>query len=318
VAATDTIAEIDLHPEHLVLDIARGLGLPPEKADRLLQYQVGEQVTEGSVIAGPVGMTKRVVRAPRTGQILTAGGGQVLLQLQSPPFELKAGLPGTVIELLGERGVMIETTGALIQGVWGNGLVNAGLLNVLLTSPEEVLSPDRLDVSLRGSVILAGQCASAQALKAAAELPVRGLILASLDPSLAPLAARMEYPVILLEGFGSRPMNTLAYRLLTTNERRDIAVNAQPWDPYTSSRPELVIPLPASGALPQAGDVVPFDAGHTVRVLRAPYSGRIGTVAALRPGPTALPNGLTVQAAEVRLENGETAIVPLANLEVLA
>jgi hypothetical protein len=263
-------------------------------------------------------MTKRVVRAPRTGLILKAGGGQVLLQLQSPPYELKAGLPGTVIELLGERGVVIETTGALIQGVWGNGPVDAGLMNVLLTAPDDELTTDRLDVSLRGSVILAGHCAEAQVLKAAAELPVRGLILASMDPSLVQTAARMPYPLVLLEGFGSRPMNSAAYRLLTTNERRDVAVNAQPWDAYTSSRPEVVIPLPASGALPIAGDVVTFATGQTVRLLRAPYSGRIGAVAGISLGPVALPNGLMAPAAEVRLENGEMAIVPLANLEVLA
>lgn len=318
VAAADPVAELDLQPEHMLLDIARGLGLPPEKADRQLQYAVGEPVSEGSVIAGPVGFSKRVVRAPKAGRILAAGEGQVLLQVESPPFELKAGLPGSVVELLGERGVVVETTGALVQGVWGNGRVDSGLLNVLLTAPDEALTSDRLDVSQRGAVVLAGHCSDAQALKTAAELPVRGLILASLDPGLARLAARMEFPLILLEGFGNRPMNTLAYRLLTTNERREAAVNAEAWDPYRGARPEVVIPLPASAELPIAGDVVSFNPGQTVRVLRAPYSGMTGSLAALRDEPARLPNGLTAPAAEVRLENGELALVPLANLEVLA
>lgn len=318
VAATDTVAEADLHPQHILLDIARGLGLPAEKADRKLQYQVGEQVSEGSVIAGPVGLTKRVVRAPSEGTILAAGDGQVLLQLQGTPFELKAGLPGTVIELLGERGVIIEAIGALVQGVWGNGRIDEGLMHALIETPDETLTADRLDVSLRGSVILAGHCADAEVLNTAAELPVRGLILASLDPQLKNLASRMEYPLIILEGFGHRPMNSIAYRLLTTNGRREVAVNAEAWDPYSGSRPEIVIPLPAAGELPMAGDVVTFAPGQTVRILRAPHSGMIGTLASLSPEPVKLPNGLTALVAEVRLENGELTSIPLSNMEVLA
>jgi hypothetical protein len=37
----------------------------------------------------------------------------------------------------------------------------------------------------------------------------------------------------------------------------------------------------------------------------------------VRSGRTSLPNGILTQVADVKLDNGETVIVPLANMEVL-
>jgi hypothetical protein len=54
--------------------------------------------------------------------------------------------------------------------------------------------PGKLDISLRGSVILAGTVKDAETLDAAAELPVRGLILSSIFPSLLQKAREMRYP----------------------------------------------------------------------------------------------------------------------------
>ena len=156
VNASDIVAEANLHPEHLLLDIARGLGVSAEEADRNLQCQAGMEVGEKDILAGPVGMGRRVVRSPRAGKVVLAGEGQVLLEVESQPYELRAGFSGVVEELIGERGVVIVATGALVQSVWGNGRIDFGLLNVKVHAPEDLISPDMLDVSLRGSVVLAG------------------------------------------------------------------------------------------------------------------------------------------------------------------
>jgi hypothetical protein len=317
VGASDVIAEGKLAPEHLLMDIERGLGLSESQADHYIQVKVGDQVARGDVLAGPVGLTRRVVRASHNGRVILAGGGQILMEIETPSFELKAGLPGIVIELVGDRGAILELTGALLQGVWGNGRIDSGLLNVLARGRDDELTADRLDVSMRGSVILGSYCGDVEVLKAAAELPLRGLILASLEIDLLPTAARMRYPIILIDGFGRRPMNTSAFKLLTTNERREVALIAEPWDRFTGNRPEIYIPLPASGEPPQPRETEVFAVGQPVRVSREPYAGKIGTLINLQPDNVPLPNGLRAPCAEVRLETGDTAVLPLVNLEVL-
>lgn len=318
VSATDVVAEARLAPEHMLLDIARSLGLSREKADQHIVCKAGSPVAQGDVLAGPVGFTQRLVRAPRSGKVIVAGDGQVLMELDAPPYELRAGLPGIVSELVGDRGVVIETTGALIQGVWGNGRIDFGLMYVLARSPDDALSPDQLDVSMRGSVILASHCASADVLKAAGELPLRGLILGSMDSSLYSMAVKMRFPIIILDGFGHIPMNSSAFKLLTSNNRREVSLNAEPRDRYREARPEIVIELPAPEHVSAPRETDIFSPNQVVRILRPPYEGKVGVIIKVRSGRTSLPNGILTQVADVKLENGETVIVPLANMEVLA
>jgi hypothetical protein len=316
VGATDVIAEATLNPEHLLLDISLGLNLPSSKADTFLQVKNGDEVDAGTIVAGPA-RYGRVVRAPKPGRVVVAGSGQVLLELDTRPFELKAGLPGVVSELIDDRGAEIETTGALIQGVWGNGHIEYGLLNVLARSPQDVTTPDRLDVSLRGSIILGGMVDDPETLKTAAEIPLRGLILSSMDSALLPQAARLKIPVILIEGFGSIPMNPAAFKLLSTSDRREAAVNAEAWDPYTGARPEVIIPLPSAGEISLPKDVNTFATGQKVRVNGMLRKTTSGSITSLPEGLFALPNGVRAQTAEVQLDNGEKVLVPTVNLEIL-
>lgn len=317
VSATDVIAEVRLAPDHMLLDVARGLGLSPKEADRYLQCQAGDQVAEGDVLAGPVGFTKRVIRASKNGKVIVAGDGQILLELESPPYELKSGLPGSVADLVGDRGAIIETSGALIQGVWGNGRIDFGLMHVLAKLPDEELKVEQIDVSLRGAVVMGGKCLDPQVLRQGAEIPLRGLILGSMDAPLLPYAARVRYPVIILDGIGRYAMNSAAFKLLSTNERREVAINAEMWDRYAGKRPEVIIPLPATGNIGLSRETVDFLPGQKVLVTRAPYARQIGTLQSIRPGLTLLANGIKAHAGEIQLENGDNVVVPLVNLEVL-
>jgi hypothetical protein len=317
VSTADVVAETSLAREHILLDVGRVLNLSPNAADKLIRCKIGDRVAAGMVIASGQGMMRKIVKAPRDGRVVVTGGGQVLIEVGESRIELRAGIPGNVVEIIPDRGVVIQTAGALVQGVWGNGRVDTGILTNLAEQPDSVLTAGRLDVSLRGSVIIAGQCKDADTLQAAAELPVRGLILASLFPSLLSLAREMRYPIVLMDGFGSMPMNSAAYRLLTTNAKREATVNAESFDRYRGGRPEVIIPLPVSSEPAPPQQVVTFATGLTVRLRRPPAAGMIGTIITLRPGLSTLPSGLRALAADIKLENGEQVLVPLINLEVV-
>lgn len=318
VSATDVVAEAIVNPEHIMLDVTRALDVSAAEADRQILCSAGAEVSEGDVLAGPVGFVQRVVRSPCDGQVVVAGSGQILLEVSQSPFQLFAGLSGTIVDLVADRGVVVETTGAIIQGVWGNGKVDYGLLKVMIQDSGEQLDADRLDVSMRGVVVLGGHCSQPELLTAAAEFPLRALILTSINVELIPLAESMPYPIIVIQGFGRKPMNIDAFKLLTTNDRRDVVVNAVQWDRFTGERPEVVIELPASGqpAMPRDSEI--FSTNQRVHIVRAPFAGKVGTLVSILPGVSPLPNRICTKSAHVRLEQGEEVVVPLANLEVIA
>jgi hypothetical protein len=283
----------------------------------MIQQKEGQKVAKGDIIAGPVGMLSRTVRTPCDGIVVAVGDGQLLLELEGELVSLLAGIPGTVVDLVTDRGAVIETSGALVQGMWGNNQLDKSLLSVLVHSPIDELVSSQLDVSQRGSVVLGGYLGKEETLKAAIDLPLRGLILASMPARLVPLALQAPFPIMLLDGFGRLPMNPVAYTILTTNEEREVTVNASAWDPQRAIRPEVVIQLPTSSQIPAPAETDIFALGQTVRIRRAPCSAQAGTLVSLRPGQPVFPSGIHAPAGTVKLENGEQVIVPLANLDVI-
>jgi hypothetical protein len=315
VNATDVIAQAQIPTKHLVLDIRRGLGLSRvSEAERSIIRQQGDRLEKGDVIAETGGLFSRIVRAPVDGEVVAVFGGQVLLRVGTGLSEVQAGMLGTVVELVNEYGAVIEANGALVQGMWGNGQADNGLLMLVARSPDDELTSQGVDVSMRGAVVLGGHCASADALRAGGDLPLRGLILSSLSAELIPLANSLPYPILVIEGFGKIPYNQKAFDLLSTSEMRDVSINGAS-DPQLGERPELIIPLPAAGQV--APEIDFFTPGQIVRIQGAPYTGKTGSVVQIRPGYFSLPNGLKALTADVQIDRDIRVTVPLANLEVI-
>lgn len=318
VNATDVIAETRLANQHLLLDVAHMLGIAPHHTHDHLNVAINQVVAKGDAIAGPVGFPPRTLRSPQVGKVVHINDGQILLEIDSHPFQLLAGLEGVIQKVVPERGAILETTGALVQGVWGNGKIAQGSLKRLAPSASSELTCDDLDGDLSGSILLSCHISRAETIKCCKEYSIRGLILASLPASLVPLAAQCDFPVIVLEGFGKIPMNSAAFKVLTANEGKEIALNASGWERYSDTRPEVIIPLPASKDtnFPVADAIL--TPGQSVRINSSALKGKIGKLIALNTEQVVLANGLKVPAATIHLDTGESMCVPLANLEVLA
>ncbi len=325
VSAEEVVARATLRPGHRLVDFAAGLGLPPDRATRYLALDPGEEVVEGKPIAGPVGLIQKRVLAPAAGRVLFAEHGKLLLELVAEQMELRAGIPGTVVRVEPGEGVTIETPGALIQGIWGNGKEGWGTLQAITYGPSEELNPEGMDASLSGVVAAAGACSSAGTLEAAARHRLAGLVLGTLSVGLREAAAALGIPILLTDGFRAQPgsggapagMNPLAFELLKSNSGREAAVDARPLDRRTGHYPEVVIPLPDPGnaTAPKVGEGLAV--GRRVRGLRAPYQGRVGIVTALPDGRRKLPSGVRALTAEIQLAEGERVLAPVANLEIL-
>jgi len=320
---SDVVARTLLPLGHRLVDVARALGVADDQADKALVKHDGDAVKAGEPIAvrkTALGLMRRTARSPVDGRLVVAASGKALLAAISQPFELRAAIPGQVVTILQSQGVVIETTGALLEGVWGNGKEDTALLRMVGDSPRTVLTPNLVSVELRGAIIVAGTLTDPAALKQLGDVGVRGLLVGSLAAALWPAALKANFPVLVVKGFGERGFSEPAYGLLTSNAGRQAWLNAQAADPFMGRRPELIIPLPG----PSTPPLPPLDGealavGKRVRVLRGPEMGRVGLVTSLSERPLVTPSGLRTHMAEVALEgaSGPNARVAFANLELL-
>jgi hypothetical protein len=317
VAPTDVIVVAPLTPQFILLDIAQGLRVSPAKADELLQRQAGEELVQGDVIAGPVGLFQRVIRAPHAGMIRIAGEGKVMFEISAPPFELQAGMEGNVANIIPERGAIIETKGALIQGVWGNGRITYGVVQTVSSDLLHELVPEQLNIGFRGVIIAAGFCRRPDVLETGASIPIKGLILGSMSSNLIPLAKSMDYPILIIDGFRHTPMNKAAEAILTANKDKNIALNAQTYDPLQGKFPEAIISHPTGPEPDLPPESESLRAGKRVIIINGPEAPQIGTIEKIFVGKQKLPNGIETRLAEVSLANDKQAVLPLTNLEII-
>lgn len=316
VNATDIIAECRNLNQHIIIDLRRTLGVTnAEELKQALERQPGDKLQEGDVIARKGGLFSQSVRAPADCQLVTILGSRVLLEVQGEPLQLRAGITGVISEIYPEQGAEVETNGMLVQGVWGNDRVGIGTMLATAKSPDDEITVAGLDVSMRGAVVLSGYCQDPALLEAANDLPLRGLILGSMNAELIPLAGKVSFPVILIEGFGRIPMNAAAFKLLNSNEKRDVSLNAANYNPFTGERPEITIPLPAQAPEPPVTGALELE--KTVRIHCFPFAGQVGVVVGISTATEAFPSGIRARAVQVRLENGRVVSVPLSNVDVL-
>ncbi len=317
VSPTDVIVVAPMAPEFILLDIAQGLNITPARADELLQRQAGDDLVKGDIIAGPLGIFQRVIRAPEAGQVKIAGEGKVLFEINKAPYELQAGMEGTVTNIIPERGAIIETRGALIQGVWGNGKITYGVIQPVSNDLLQELIPEQLNISFRGTIITAGFCRNPEVLDVAGNIPIKGMILGSMSAGLIPLAKKADYPIMVIDGFGTHPMNRAAEAILVANKDKNVALNAQIYDPFQGSYPEAIITQSTTKDLNPPPESEALKPGKQVIIISGPLASRIGTIERLFPHKRTIPSGISTWTAEVSFKNEESTEVPLTNLEII-
>ncbi len=313
----DIIAETMVDHQHLILDVAEGLHVSPRRAGALIKIKRGQKVKQNDVVAKTTGIFAREVIAPDDGRVVAVGSGKIVLETGGMQLDLQAGMTGIVKEIIGNRGVVIRAFGGVVQGVWGNGKIDSGILMSVMDHPDDNFDVKRLDVSIRNSIILGGYIEDPTILQDAVELPVRGLILSSIAPELMSIALKLPFPIMLIEGFGRRPMNIKAYNILNTHIRRNITLNGNVFDPQEGDRPEVFISVPIFQEPPPATEIDTYTSGQSVRVISLFKPSQIGTIKTVNQFPTVLPNGLRTRTAGVELESGEHIMVPLTNLDLL-
>jgi len=316
------VARTNLPGDFRILPVARLLGVPVQQVERYLLVVPGDTVQQGQIIAKRGRLLARSVKSPIDGMVTASGGGRVLIETPPVPFELHAYISGTVTNVLAPHGLVVETTGALIQGVWGAGGEptgeSLGVLKCMVENPDEPLQAQAIDPSCHGMILVGGTGLSSAALEQAQQLQVRGIVVGGLLPELIPQVEQLPFPVVVTEGIGTVPMAEPIFHLLTTNDGREASISGRTRPRWPAVRPEIVIPLPAETLPPsQTEHGAPLAVGTRVRVVQPPYLGAVGTVTALPTRARRTETGIEVHGAEVDLGQEAPVFVPLVNLEAL-
>ncbi len=110
------------------------------------------------------------------------------------------------------------------------------------------------------------------------------------------------------------------FRLLASRSGSSAAVSGATQIRAGVMRPEIVIPIENVGkeaSIDETQIDTRLELGATVRIIRDPYFGRIGKVAALPPELRVLDSGSKARVLEVSFDSQERIVVPRANVELI-
>ena len=318
--SSQVVAQAEISGEVSVVNVARLLRVPAARAYRHVKVKEGDDVTTSSVIAAKGLLPSSRIRSPVNGFVyrIDKAAGRVLIKVVSRPYELIAYLAGTVSHIVAGRGVIIETTGVLIQAAIGLGGESFGVLQVVANQPTDVLRSRSIDVTMNGAIVAGGAWIDEAALKQAVRMQVRGLVAGSLEGALLEAARELPFPILLTEGLGRIPMSEPIFKLLKSNVGREASISAVTHTRWGVVRPEILIPLPSESQPEQPSFGMPLAVGVRVRVVRGAKQGAVGTITAIPPQPRQIESGAHVHGAEIDLGGEEGHVfVPFANLEIL-
>jgi hypothetical protein len=325
-------------PRNVVsVDLGARLGQDPARVGSALLAPVGTAVRRGEPLARAstmFGLVTNTVEAPCDGVIESVSPvtGQLLLREPPVPVEVNAYVAGVVVEVLPGEGVVVEAEGAFLQGIFGVGGETFGALECAVAGPGDELRRGDLRDEHRGRVVVGGAWVSHDTLLHARDLGVAAVVVGGFDDAdLRRLLGRdlgvaitgseeIGLTLVLTEGFGRIPMAARTWDLLARHRGEVACVSGATQIRAGVLRPEIVVPRAGgAAAAAAAAESGGLELGSVVRVIRAPYFGRIGRVAGLPAELQALETEARVRVLVVEFaDGGERAVVPRANVERIA
>ena len=339
VRSEEVVARTELPGPVKTINVVNILGIDQSQIEQYMLKKVGDSFTKGEVIAQNkpfLGMTFLQTRIPAefdgTVDNISPVTGQVILRYPPRLVELKAYIDGKIVKVLPEEGVVVETTGSFIQGIFGIGGETYGELTIAVEGPDSVLTAEKIKPEYQNKIIVGGSLLTHDAFKRCAEVGVRGVIAGGFhDKDLKEILGydlgvaitgteEKGLTLVMTEGFGKINMANKTFDLLKQREGSRTSISGATQIRAGVIRPEVIIPLTQSqgqAAVQAKQENVGTQTGDPVRCIREPYFGRLGAVKRLIPELTVVESGTKVRVLEVEFENGETAVVPRANIEMI-
>jgi len=316
--------------------LAEKMGVEAKDAPSVSRLKVGETVETGQMIAqskGFMGLFKSEVVSEYTGTIesISEVTGNMLIREPSIPVEIAAYVTGKVVQVMPDEGAVIETRGAMVQGIFGIGGEKNGVIRVAVQGNNDLLDESVIRPDDQGKILVGGRGVTAAALKKANELKVAGLVVGAVkDVDLIELLGydigvaitgqeAVETTLLCTEGFGELAMAERTFNLLKSIEGRRASLNGATQIRAGVIRPEVIAPMEvASQSSPKEAAAQYLVVGTPIRVIREPYFGRLGAVTGLPSQLQVVESGAEVRVLKAVLDDGQEVTVPRANVEIIA
>jgi hypothetical protein len=335
VRSDQAVARAELPGKVYPVNLANQLSIAPDEIKEYLVKKQGDTIQKDEILAENkplIKWFKTEIRSPVTGTIeaLSEVTGQVLLREPPRVLNLLAYIDGTVVETIPQQGIIVESRCSLVQGIFGIGGEVWGELVVAVASPDEPLGSGHLKPEMKGKIVVGGSFLPAETMARAKELGIAGLVVGGIhDKDLRALLGydlgvaitgteQVGFTLILTEGFGTIPMASKTFKLLSAHTGRKASISGATQIRAGVIRPEIIIPRQA-GAADQPVQVqrTGIRLGDAVRIIRDPLFGKIGEVSALPSDLTSIPTESDVRVLEVTFADGARAVIPRTNIEVI-
>lgn len=318
------------------IKLAERLGVEPRDVADSIRLKVGDPIEKGQVVAetkGIFGFFKQTITSEFTGVIesISEVTGNALVREPAIPINVNAYIEGTIAEIIPEEGAIVETRGAMVQGIFGVGGERRGTIRVAVASASQPLDASDIKADDAGKFLVGGSGVTYEALTRAAELGVTGIIVGGVrdsdlvkylgfDIGVAITGSEpIPFTLVVTEGFGFLAMAERTFNLFKTLEGRSGSINGATQIRAGVIRPEVILPKDADHAsAPIAAQVFELKIGTPIRVIREPYFGQLGTVTELPAQLVTLESGTEVRVLRAELASGEEVTVPRANVEIIA
>ena len=345
VKSGDIVARTNLPGKVHSVNVVNRLAILPNDIRKNMLKKEGESVQKDEPIAETspfIKMFKSICLSPITGNIESISDitGQVLLRAPPKPVQISAYIDGMVVETIEKEGVVIETYATFIQGIFGIGGETTGELQIVVNSPEDIVKPEDLNETHKGKIIVCGSIIYYDAIKKALDIGVNGIVVGGIhDKDINELlgydlgvaitgSEDINITLIITEGFGQIRMAQKTFDILKHREGSVASMNGATQIRAGVVRPEIIIPYnkeETGKASKMTAETEPsrneesggISIGDSIRIIRTPHFGKIGKVKALPSELRTIETEAKARVLEVEFPDGQTAVVPRANIEAI-
>ena len=332
----DVVARTELPGNVEPLNVANKLGIPPEDLEMVMLKKEGDEIKKGE----PIALKKSFIKWFSSSCEATIDGtlesissitGQVLQRGLPIPVEVKAYVLGEVTEIFPKEGVEVSCIAGFVQGIFGICGETYGKLKIVTPDNSTILEENLITEDLKDMIIVGGSLVTADAFRKAIKVGVRGVVVGGLgdrdlrdflgyDIGVAITGSEgLGCTLVITEGFGQISMAQRTFDLLKSHEGELACINGATQIRAGVIRPEVVIPSKETESIDSETQsaIGGLKVGSPVRIIRHPYFGKLGNVTNLPSPLTQLESESKARVLEVEFNNGDRAMVPRANVEMI-